>query len=339
MLVPSPSRRLAAFGVALALAPVARADVLKVPSAQFPTIQSAVDAAVAFDTIKISPGDYAESVLVQSKTDLVIRGRGVVRITESDSSTPLWIKLCQRVTVRNLRLVDVNGFAGILSDNSTDVTIKNCRVLSSNNAGIWTSLGSDIVILNNRIENCLGSGIESSFLTFGPTLGPGSGSVSSTYSKNRISACGRGINNTSVGNEIAKNRIDTVDGFGVQLAPASQNCTVAKNRVSHSATAFVIDGVFCTIAKNVVSDTLDGHGFEIRGDALDVSKCRARRTSADGFLFEASASGNTIEKCSSKRAGEVGFHVFGTSNGFTKCAAKKSASFDLNDGAGGATTN
>ena len=58
-----------------------------------------------------------------------------------------------------------------------------------------------------------------------------------------------------------------------------------------------------------------------------------------GFAVALTASSNTFEDCGSVRAGVDGFLVAGSANTFTKAKAAGSGGFDLNDPAGGATTN
>ena len=67
----------AAFVLAVAAsAAAARASTLKVPSDDYPTIQDAVDAAGPGDVVLVGPGEYLESVVLDGKSDLRIRGKG-----------------------------------------------------------------------------------------------------------------------------------------------------------------------------------------------------------------------------------------------------------------------
>jgi hypothetical protein len=59
----------------LAFAPPAQAATLHVPTSQFPTIQSAVDAAASGDVIEVQPGTYRERLrIVRDGVTLTIRG-------------------------------------------------------------------------------------------------------------------------------------------------------------------------------------------------------------------------------------------------------------------------
>ena len=70
-------RRISAIALAIVLVTVClRAQsVLNVPSSTHPTIQAAVTAAQAGDTIQIAPGNYLEAVVVTGKS-LIIQGAG-----------------------------------------------------------------------------------------------------------------------------------------------------------------------------------------------------------------------------------------------------------------------
>ncbi len=330
--------RIVAALLALVLAPSLRAGVLKVPSAQFTTIQSAVDAAVAFDVIKISAGHYDEAVFVQSKTDLTITGSGKVEIEDPGSSTALWLKQCQRVEVKRLRVIENTGFAGILVEGSSDVTVRKCRVLKANVSGIWASGSSNLLVIGNHIENVGGQAIEISFFTVGASLGPATGATLSTFSKNVIKDCDAGIRCNGSANTIEKNRIDGIDGRGVHIAPGGQGCVIAKNRVSDSATAFDCEESGCTFQKNSAVGP-DGAGYRTSSHSGNFFKCKVKRPTISGFNVAAAANSNAFEKCSCSKSEEDGFFVAGTSNTLTKCKAKQSVTLDLDDPAGGASTN
>ena len=73
--IPSPL----AAGLAVLLLPsAALAEVRRVPSEAYPTIQSAVDASGEGDTVLVakSASAYRENVLIEGKVGLTLRGSG-----------------------------------------------------------------------------------------------------------------------------------------------------------------------------------------------------------------------------------------------------------------------
>ncbi len=332
-----PSARLAAFGLVLAITGAARADVLKVPSAQFPTVQSAVAASSAFDTIKIAAGTYVESVSVQSKTDLTIVGSGVVLIDDAGTSTAMWVMNCQRVRIEKLHFHTGAGFAGILVDSSSDVTVSRCEVKQSANAGIWVSSSTRVRVEKSRVQDVTGSAILCGFFTFG--IQPAFGASDSTFIHNVIENCGgTGIDCGNTGNVIKDNRIRNTGAEAIVVRTGASDCTIVDNDLRDVGTGIQLAGVNLVVKKNSIKRPT-GDGYQINCDDSTIGKCMVKRAGGDGFSFESGASGNHVSKCSSKRAGADGFHVVGTGSDFTKCVAKKSAGLDLDDPAGGATTN
>lgn len=104
-----PNATFTSLVLGFAAAASATAADLKVPSANYPTIQAAVNAAQSNDTIRIAPGVYTEQVQIISKTLTLIGQPGtILRATTNMSSPPdsiqfpmIFIRFSQ-VTARGL---------------------------------------------------------------------------------------------------------------------------------------------------------------------------------------------------------------------------------------------
>ena len=83
------------------------------PGVDFTTIQAAVDAADAGDTIVIGAGQYGEVGDVENKSHLEIRGVGQVTIKPPAGEHGFFVDECDNIVFRNLTIKDAGdkGFA------------------------------------------------------------------------------------------------------------------------------------------------------------------------------------------------------------------------------------
>jgi serine protease len=218
---------LAIFASGVLLVPVAAqqaaaATVRRVPQ-DYPTIQGAIDAAVAGDTVLVSPGTYVERIDFQVKeitvesTDgpasTIIDGNqsgGVVRIGANEGQTPV----LRGFTIRN-------GYDG-----------------SADGGGVWTA-GGPALIEGNRVTgnfSCFGGGIEAEFSSAtirnnivadnrpNGSGGPGGGGILLIGA-----GTAKMLNNTIAGN------VTAADGGGISLFAAGTP-TISGNVIGNNAT-------------------------------------------------------------------------------------------------------
>src|SRR5262245_23179056 len=81
----------------------ARADTIHVPG-DHDTIQDAVTAAQAGDTVLIHAGVYEEVVVISSKTDVTVRAQGKVVIDPPEDAHALHVAGCTNLTLDKLRV-------------------------------------------------------------------------------------------------------------------------------------------------------------------------------------------------------------------------------------------
>lgn len=147
----------------LVTAPPAAAAIINVPG-DYVTIQAAVNAASAGDTIIVAAGTYTENVVI-GKANLTlqsaVKGGAIIRPTITAPGWP------SAVVVINSDGVTVDGFEidgttlaknGIFGWETSGLTIKNNKVHGAVNA--WDGVGINLVswgnsgtVFNNRIEN------------------------------------------------------------------------------------------------------------------------------------------------------------------------------------------
>src|SRR5262245_52382658 len=132
-------RRLLALLLGLAtILPVARANTLGVPSG-YPTIQSAIDAAVDGDTVLVAPGNYAELINFKGKAILVTSSGGA-NVTTIDGKlkgpvVTFWTSEASSSVLSGFTITHGVSEGGI-SCYQTQPTIRDCIIsANSSNAG------------------------------------------------------------------------------------------------------------------------------------------------------------------------------------------------------------
>lgn len=119
---------------------------LHVP-AQFPTIQAAVDAAKAGDTIKVAHGTFSENVLIDGKSDVSLRGQNTL-LLGSGSGIGIHILNSDRIWIRGFT---VDGYeAGIVLDNTNNSRIHHVNTRNHDSAD--SSLRDGLQLVNSHFN-------------------------------------------------------------------------------------------------------------------------------------------------------------------------------------------
>ncbi len=123
---------------------------LRVPT-DYSTIQAAVDAAAVGDVILINPGTYAETVTIQDKEDLVIKGNVDFELPDEYTCAPpiedelaavtirgsVYIVNSQKITLEALTITEGGLFVqGSSAYPVSDITIRYCVFVGNRNHGI-----------------------------------------------------------------------------------------------------------------------------------------------------------------------------------------------------------
>ena len=139
----------------LLVPPISSAATLNVPTA-FATIQAAIDAAVDGDTVLVSPGTYAENLVIFTTISLVsTHGAESTIIDGGGSATSSTIRIRAPIVLDGFKVI--NGSGGInLTQGATirnNIIEFNLGDLTGPGGGINVNSGSGAVIENNIIRN------------------------------------------------------------------------------------------------------------------------------------------------------------------------------------------
>lgn len=284
--------------VLLAAAAVARADTLRVPSDDYPTIQSAVDDAGVGDTVLIGPGTYVETVVVTDKAGLTLRGRGWPVLAPGGGGVILEIEAgSQEVLVTGIEFE--GGGDTIRVENSTDVSLVNLRIHDSALSGIFCFNNEGIVVSRCWISNTGGNGVtdfgSTGFVAekcrledideYGIFLSDAdvTPTVGAVVSKNRVVGATYGVLIGGADNVIEKNRFELLSDRGVWAGWfAGTNAVITGNRIQTAGT-YGIDGVGEDVT--IVGNTVEGGGLRFSTDSSLVDRNRVVGASGDGITI------------------------------------------------------
>jgi hypothetical protein len=188
-----------AFAVAVLVAgmcQLAAAATLYVnPGGTYPTIQAAVDAAAAGDTVQVAPGTYFEDVIIGKPLSLVGAGCGRSIINAMGLPIGIWIDGIDHPNPR-LSNVVVTGF-----------TIEN-----ANFEGILVTNASFITIFENEVINN-----DKSLVPPGEPNGPECPGIPG-FETNEGFDCGEGIHLSGVDHSVVSNNTSKHNAGGILLS-------------------------------------------------------------------------------------------------------------------------
>lgn len=319
-----------ALTLSLLCAVQAEAAKLRVPE-DYANIQAALDAALNGDVVQISAGTYDGGLLLQSRTNVRIVGRGKV-VIRALGPIGLEIKNCTGITVEKIRFRDAS-FHNLYVEGCDDVTVRKCRVNNGWNAFYFKNcLG--VLIRGCRAQDVMANGISLDLVD---------GSLVENNTLRRIGSIAVLV--IGDGNTVVDNVIQDVNDIGCVVSN-SQGGVVAGNRIrgvadravwlSNSTSVGVFDNVIqdASVGVKVSSSyhTIVGNKIQ-KMKLLGISVFAANhllirgnkivRALHDGIRFTASDSicqGNTVRK-----SGHTGLYIVAQNCSFVGNVVKQSA--------------
>jgi len=333
------------------------AGILRVP-AEFATIQAAVDASAPGDVIQLKPGRYSESVRIEGRERLTVRGGRGVEI-EPPEDIAFKVVDSSRVALERLTIFGSLGIEAVGIVGSRNVIVRRCRFVGgSEGVHVWSDgpvrierndfeaqVGKAVVLDGGRLPPAVDSVVSKNrfFLTVGvgvlvkgqfnriernrfegvvegEAVSGDSDAVGNRYVRNRLLRAGFWTNGT--GERVERNRsVDSsYTGFGA-LGPDSE---VIRNRVQGAEDCVVI-GDGGRAVGNVCNDTVfgisAGTGGEVVGNRIRRPGSYGVRVGQDCVVEDNDVRDSLVD----------GFFVAGGGNVVRRNRARGSGRFDLVD--------
>jgi len=233
------------------------ADTLQVPSADYPTIQSAIDAAVDGDTVQVAAGTYLENLLWQAKSIALIgAGPEVTKVGGSGASSCLTL-----VNVPGTARVEGFTFTGGLAEHGGGLRLEASSLTVANNTvtGNASSSRAGGVYLYNSPATLTNNTITSNTARYGGGLyvnGSEAALTSNTISNNTAERYGGGVHfrtcsATATGNTIAANSCGERGG-GVYMYEAT--ATMHGNTIADNSSDYYGGGVYLRLSPATVAN-------------------------------------------------------------------------------------
>jgi len=293
---------LLALSAAALLSASANAADLLVP-AQFPTIQSAVNAAAPGDKVRIADGVYDEDVVIQSKSNLSLKGDDDVFVSS------LRINDGQLISVKEITFTDSQTNQLDCSD-SSQLDIRFCSFTNGAVAAVFVTC-NDVNLRDSDIKNVF------------------TGFVFDSCKQARASVL---VKNVPGGNHVAFSENVIVEDcplkntalfiFGSKTTTVRGNAFKKSNLVAHNSTNVLLDS---NSFKKSGVDAISLIG--VTGSTVQLNAIK--KATFNGIDLDENSDDNLVFGNGVKKAGQIGIQVDGVDNTIDQNFAVKSNGFDL----------
>jgi len=304
----------------------ASATVLYVPSAEYPTIQSAVDAAKVGDMIQVAAGTYYENVVVSVGQVTIVGENAMTTIVDGDGKDTVFNIRADDVEIRQFtirnggsRYNGVNVFypyggavirnnrimdnrLGIVLSESDDNTIEGNVLINNSMYGIIASDYSDSIIIKNNTISGSAYGIELSDASLSQvvnnTISDTSYGAYVAYSNNNnVSANTLSNNSWNIylaysDSNVVGNNVASGGTVGIQIM-RSQGNSVFNNTVSSSSYGIFL-GHCGTNTVSGNSASLNDWGIELYNSTGSTIKENTVLDNTWGIYIAEESDGNSI---------------------------------------------
>lgn len=302
------NRILVTFGVLALTASFAPAATHKVPQG-FASIQAAIDAAAAGDTVLVAKGTYTESVLIQNKAiKLLAKGK----VTIDGRLNGAWLGNCIKVVSAPGTLIDgftlrhsnTGDFGGAgLAISSTGVRVEDVRAFAAAGAGIQ-AVGADSVFLRCTVYGCNG-GIDTS-------------GANVLVDKCKVTNDGaRGISVNGANSVIRNSQVKTIeDGYGLFLGGADVRVEKTTVQDVSDDAGIIVAGQGALLTKVTVSGVGNGgSAIHVEADQVEIRQSTVRDCGARAVYATVNAQGCRIydslfERCGTKQEPTIQFDKY-----------------------------
>ena len=340
-------------GLAWSLPAVAATRCVKPSGAGgcYTSIQGAIDASAAGDTVAIGAGVYYENVSVpSSKEGLKLLGASkLTTIIDPDnphSGVGLTVN-ARGAQVANLQIR--NGRSDGIVVTARDVVVRGVNVFGANGAGILVGGAAwNVQLLTNEIHNTAhgvssgghGTVVKGNVVTGVPGLAIGVIGYAAQVTQNRVRTGGIGIYATADGSTVAFNDVRYLAGNAILVSGSAPR--VERNQVAGvGAVGITVACVDCysgSVSWNTVADTASdgltvtsdgpglvvsnntllrtGQGLTLNGTGIQAQANRVGDPGAAAWAhcFEVYGEGNTLSANTAVSCSSAGFYVNGSNN-------------------------